>query len=1225
MRKLITLLFLAIIASSCNRAVNERDYTRGIGVYPGAQFEFFGPSAQADDNYRNIALLRAAYHSSSVDYNLTGHLATDGIISEAKPYFMSVITQTGPYEKRDQERPFDDNNTSVSVKGEPGAFLEIDIHNGVLTGDKVNLVGSVSCEPENGLGYNLVFEVSSDGQSWKEIKSIKGADLPGQPRATRRYGMPGGSATPVPQIPAGSQNVAVSAGLTNTPSPTPQTQPQAVQQLTPEQQQRMRRMMNQRQLNLEVQLPKDMEFSRFRARFDCPAAESWTFSEINFIENGTEVSILPSHQFSSAWMSAGNGAEWVYVDLGATAQFDNIKLYWINKAVVGSIETSDDAETWTKIADLPGGDNNLDDISVTGSGRYIRVSADKSANGENYILSEFEVYGKGGVVAQAQEQIPAKGNRMYLSGGHWKLQRASEVNASGAEISRNGFNVNNWVTATVPATVVSSYYNIGAIPDINYDDDQFQISESYFYSDFWYRDEFTLPADFANKDLILNFDGINWKADIYFNGEYVGHIDGAFIRGHFDVTKLAKAGQSNSLAVYIYKNDNPGIIKEQTRLSTDTNGGELGADNPTFHCSIGWDWIPTVRGRNIGIWNDVYVSAYDGGVSIDDVFVKTDLPLPDTKYADLEATVSVTNYSEMPREAEITVKCGNVDIKGIVELEAGESKDVELPVVRMDKPQLWWPAGYGEQYLYDVNATVTVNGAVSDTKAQKLGVREMSYDTSAGIIDLYINGRRLICNGGNWGFPEVNLNYRGREYDIAVAYHADMNYTMIRDWVGQTGDEEFYEACDRHGVMIWQDFWLANPADGPNPDDEGMFLANAEDYLKKIRNHAAIALYCGRNEGNPPDGIDKGLRELIAKYHQEIAYIPHSASGPVSGNGPYRALPVEDYFTATRGIDRLHSERGMPNVMTYESMTQMLRKKNWWPQTSVWGVHDYTLENAQSCATFNEMIAKALGEPSNLKEFTQKAQWINYNGYRAMYESRSWNRKGLLIWMSHSSWPSMVWQTYDYYFEPTAAYFGVKKASAPIRIQYNPVNNNVEVVNNNAMDQNGLKAYASILTYDGKVVYENEVELDSKEDTTSPVMTLSFDQPELTDVYYIKLKLVQGDKLLADNFYWEGKESGNYQQLNQLGQTKVSLKYTTEKTDCGYKIIARVKNNGSLPALMLRLKVTGKQSGERILPCFYEDNYFALLAGEEKEVTVTFKDEDTRGEKPVLNISGFNI
>jgi len=94
----------------------------------------------------------------------------------------------------------------------------------------------------------------------------------------------------------------------------------------------------------------------------------------------------------------------------------------------------------------------------------------------------------------------------------------------------------------------------------------------------------------------------------------------------------------------------------------------------------------------------------------------------------------------------------------------------------------------------------------------------MSYSEDGGVLKIWVNGRRFIGFGGNWGFSESMLRYRAREYDIAVRYHKEMNFTMIRNWVGQTADDEFYEACDRYGIMIWQDFWLANPGDGPNPD-----------------------------------------------------------------------------------------------------------------------------------------------------------------------------------------------------------------------------------------------------------------------------------------------------------------------------------------------------------------------------------------------------------------------
>ena len=610
---------------------------------------------------------------------------------------------------------------------------------------------------------------------------------------------------------------------------------------------------------------------------------------------------------------------------------------------------------------------------------------------------------------------------------------------------------------------------------------------------------------------------------------------------------------------------------------------------------------------------------------MDDVFFDTDLPLPETSYADIKPTITLTNHNESETAGAIQVKYGPLAFSSDVILAAGQTKDVEMTPVRLDNPQLWWPKGYGEPHLYDVEVAFVADGKMSDVKKVKSGVREMTYTMEDGILDIFINGRRLIANGGNWGFPEINLNYRAREYDIAVAYHADMNFTMIRNWVGMTGDEEFYEACDRHGVMIWQDFWLANPYDGPDPFNESMFAANAVDYVRKIRNHPSIGLYCGRNEGNPPQTLDDELRRLVAELHPGLHYISNSASGPVSGHGPYRALPVNEYFAAERGKDRLHSERGMPNVMTYESMSRMLSDEHQWPQNSVWGIHDYTLENAQSCATFNKMLDTAFGEASDLKEFTEWAQWINYNGYRAMYESRSWNRKGLIIWMSHSCWPSMVWQTYDYYFEPTAAYFGAKKASAPIRIQWNPVSGQVEVVNNNAMDQSGLRAEAMIVNYDGKVVYRTSADLDSKEDTTVPVFGLAFDSPELSDVYYIKLRLTQGDRLLADNFYCLGKEDGNLHQLHSLPLTSVEADTSIRKDGDRWTATVRLENSTDIPALMIRLKLYGKKTGERILPAFYSDNYIALMPGEEKEITISFKDEDTRGERPDVEISGFNL
>ena len=227
-------------------------------------------------------------------------------------------------------------------------------------------------------------------------------------------------------------------------------------------------------------------------------------------------------------------------------------------------------------------------------------------------------------MAQPVASPAASKGKIILSGGNWELQRASEVTASGEEISTLGYKPENWIVATVPGTVLSSYKNIGAIADPNYADNQLQVSESFFWSNFWYRDEFEVPEGFKQDRLFLNFDGINWKADVYLNGKKLGRIDGAFMRGKFDVTDLVVPGK-NVVAVEIIRNNHIGAIKEKNKQSTDFNGGILGADNPTFHATIGWDWIPTVRGRNIGIWNDVFLTS-TGKVTVADPLVTSVLP-----------------------------------------------------------------------------------------------------------------------------------------------------------------------------------------------------------------------------------------------------------------------------------------------------------------------------------------------------------------------------------------------------------------------------------------------------------------------------------------------------------------------------------------------------------------------------------------------------------------------
>jgi len=1183
----IRLMFLLsagflILLFACQSSSQE--YTRGIGIYPGDFDEDFSPVTSLDKkNYRNIALHRPTYHSSSYDYNLTAQLVTDGILDTVSPKRYSASTsQHGTMKKNEREWLIDHNYISaIQFEGSEG-WIQIGVKGGDQPPvfDTIIFTGTLFLNDQSARGWSFIVSGSEDGQTWNELGRSEGRDYPGE-EFRRSFMRPGVNRF---------------------------------------------RMVNE---SIALAEPSGNRF--YRIDFKAPNALNWNIGGFEFKYRDKQVEIAPSHTFTSTWMSEGTDEEWVYVDLGADCTFDLVKLYWINPPEAGSLQVSDDTNDWKAIADLTTRKDPNEEFRFEQpvNGRYIRIYMEKASSPEGYILSEMEVFGRGGpVVTPKDSPVTEDDSRIDLAGGAWRIQRESLVDAEGEELSRRGFDDDNWLVATVPGTVLMSYRNAGAIPDPNYGDNQLMISESFFNSDFWYRNEFYVPESYFDKHMFINFDGINWKADVFLNGEKAGRIEGAFMRGQFDITELLVPGEKNALAVRIIKNATPGCVKEQTALSPDMNGGALGADNPTYHASIGWDWIPTIRGRNIGIWNDVYLTE-TGPVTINNPFVTTTLPLPDTSEASISIEVTLHNHDTEEVSGVLCGHFGDISFQEPATLKASTATKITFdpsthPELLLQDPELWWPAGYGKQNLYDVELWFeTDNYLISDRTAFQTGIRQMNYTEEGDVLRIFINGRRFIGRGGNWGFPESNLSYRGREFDIAVRYHRDMNFTMIRNWVGQTGDDEFYEACDRYGIMIWQDFWLANPVDGPNPDDNDLFMRNAEDMVLRIRNHPSIALYCGRNEGNPPKELDNRIREMLPVKHSGMHYISHSAMGTVSGFGPYQAMPVKFYFEE-RATEKLHSEMGMPNVVTYESLQKMMPDSAMWPRGRMWGIHDFCLDGNMRARSYVERVETSYGTIDNAEKWVSMAQWINYEGYRAMFEAQSKNRMGLVIWMSHPAWPSFMWQTYDYYFEPTAAYFGSKKASEPLHIQWDPLTDIIEVVNYSAGNVHGLTAHAEILNIDGTVRWEKTTPLDSPDDSMIPCFEIEYPSG-LSDVFFIRLKLLEENQIISENFYWKGLEEGNFKAIHDLPEVKLESATEVVRKRERWYLATRITNPTEHPALMVRLKVIRNETGDRILPVIYSDNYLFLMPGEERTVRMEVQHADTRGETPDVVISGFNV
>ena len=1101
---------------------------------------------------RNIALHRAAYHSSAADYNYTAQLVTDGIIDTREPVGYEVLENGRRAAKHRKESVLDSRRAvHFKMQGQEGdiSVVEHGIHQ-VADAMGINVAanfGNLESGP-----VEIDFLASCDGgSSWKQLHSIK-TEL--KSRAETKF---------------------------------------------------------------SFAFAPDDACTAYKMAFKGDNVQEWSILAWDFYSEGEPLRMLGNEFFRSLWLAEDCGPQWLKVDLGADSRLSGAVFHWVNGPASGRILVSKDGEKWRQAAAFGSAQDSAQaSVKLRGRGRFVKVEMDPAGDGNPLALSELQIFGK---------------NSLSLPESRWQLARASEADDPSA-----------WIPAEVPGTVLSAFTDIGAVPDISYGNDQEYISDSYFNADFLYRG--VLPFDGPEgRRVFLDFGGINWKADVSLNGTALGSIDGAFTRGNFEVTGLVRQGD-NEVEVLIRRPAHPGAAKGSTLSRIPPNGGILGADNPTFHASIGWDWIPTVRGRNIGIWRPVTFRTC-GDVTVSDPLVQTVLNLPDTTHAEVTLEAVLSNHCSEARKVLWKGEIGPAHFAEAVELAGGETRTVRK-VLQMDNPRLWWPNTYGEPWLYDASVVVEQDGVMSDSLAFKAGLREFSYSTEGGRLTAWVNGRRVSGRGGNWGFSELNLRYTARDYDIAVGYHKQMNFNMIRNWVGQTADESFYEACDRHGIMVWQDFWLANPTDGPDPDDEALFMANADDYVRKIRRHPCMALYCGRNEGMPPASLDAALRSLTASLHPDILYISHSSRGLVSGEGPYRRLPSSEYFTL-RGQDRMHSERGVTGLPNFESMVRFMPSVDLWPQNDMWGVHDWGLENAQRPGDYTGAVISRFGDPGSAQRFSELAQWVSYDAFRAVFEGRSSERRGLLLWMSHNAWPSLVWCPYDYYFDPHAGFFACKKACEALHIQYNALTGHIEVVNRCAGNLQGLCASASILDMYGRELNSFDFALDSAEDST-------FEGPSVElpsgSVSFLRLALngpggTSGSGgVLSENFYVLGDPEDDFRALLDLPEASVKCNWTVQETDDAYLVRADLHNSSDVPAMMLRLNLLNNRpvnSGPapsglctsepqaddyRILPAEWTDNYFHLMPGESRNVRITVdKLHFDTALKPRVELSGFNL
>lgn len=593
----------------------------------------------------------------------------------------------------------------------------------------------------------------------------------------------------------------------------------------------------------------------------------------------------------------------------------------------------------------------------------------------------------------------------------------------------------------------------------------------------------------------MNFEGINRRGTIYLNGVLLGRLDGFMQHSEYDITEVCRKGSKNILAVLVEWPQRPVANYAM----------------PSYISSDSWDWMPSVPGLLQGITDDVYLTS-SGGVVIKEPWVRTNVS-PDRGEAALWLNFQLKNVTGREQEGKViaTINPGNIVLSRKLKISSGQTASVVFDTsyykneLLIKNPKLWWPNGYGSPDLYHLKISFESGDKVSDSKEVDFGIKKYSYDTTGGVLHIKINGERIFVKGGNWGMSEYLLRCRGNEYDLKVRLHKEMNLNMIRNWIGSTTDDEFYQACDKYGIMVWDDFWLNSHPNLPN--DIFNFNENAVEKIKRLRNHPCIAMWCGDNEGYPMPPLDGWLRENVKTFDGgDRQYHSNSHSDQLTGSGPWTNFKPSWYFTKYPGGFGgdpgwgFRTEIGTGVFTTFESFKKFIPKENWWPRNSMWDKHFFGPSAANGGPDrYENAINNNYGVATGIEDWCRKSQLLNIETNKALFEGwqhHMWNdASGVLTWMSQSAYPSFVWQTYDYYYDLNGAYWGVKKACEPVHIQWSYADNSVKVSNTTLNTLRDLVAEAGVYSIDGKRLdqYSKRSTINAGANAVSDCFRLNFD------------------------------------------------------------------------------------------------------------------------------------
>ena len=667
----------------------------------------------------------------------------------------------------------------------------------------------------------------------------------------------------------------------------------------------------------------------------------------------------------------------------------------------------------------------------------------------------------------ARETLENEGESRWKLAANWRLIPAPEVSARAEDISSAEFDAKQWMAATVPGTVLTTMIDRGVYPDPDFGLNNMAIPETLNKQDYWYRVEFATPKSAVGRRFGLTFDGINYAADVWLNGKELGRVKGAFIRGTFDVSGLLHESGQNVLAVRISPPPHPGFPHEQSiKGGAGDNGGQLCLDGPTFVATEGWDWIPAIRDRNSGIWQDVVLSATDV-VTIGDPQVITKLPLPAITTADVSIEVPLRNVGPAPAAATLTATFEGMSLTKELQLAPGESivklTPAEFPQLRVANPRLWWPNGYGRPDLYHLKLQVAMGSGSSDHKELTFGIREITYELGLldpsghirrvelnptiaherheQVVDVTHNGMRPTAEGYSATLTAAGVNSPAVTAGAQTPGMNDLilkvNGVRIAARGGNWGMDDSRKRVNReHLEPFFRLHQVANVniiRNWVGQNTEQTFFDLADEYGMMVWNDFWASTQDWNAEPEDPQLFIENARDVVKRFRNHPSVViwcgrNEGVPQPVLNEGLIKTFAELDgtrYYSPSSNKVNLRDsgpymykdpafyfsnnrgfsvELGISSMSTLESFKASIAQPDQWPISDAWAYHDWHHGGNGATEPLMAKIEEQFGAATSLEDFERKAQMFNYVDHRAIFEGFNQH-----LWTPNSG--RMLWMT----------------------------------------------------------------------------------------------------------------------------------------------------------------------------------------------------------------------